>query len=281
MLFHECSNTVYDWLKKQPHVKEESLTDWLLYNVSEKCAHVYYQAFTRHEESENGCDWEWWILTQNYYGKTDYNAYRFLVQAKKLLTENRDNYPLLAYSNKNGIQVEMLKKSAEIKNALPLYMYYSAASADVNEQIRNFPWIDEEMIRWCEGCTNGCYLTLASKIYNLLYSTPRHKLVEYDLLSQALKLSLLDRLFNESNIENVMEQFNIQLVKMDAEENVEERYRQNGVFGIKHYGQGIPSYLKLFVENKGKNVEWLQSEMRIEDIGGLGVLDFRKGSRLD
>ena len=52
MLFHDCSSQLYWWLKKQRHVKEESLTDWLLYQVSEKCPDIYYQAFTKHEEAE-------------------------------------------------------------------------------------------------------------------------------------------------------------------------------------------------------------------------------------
>ena len=69
MLFHDCSSQIYWWLKKQRHVKEESLTDWLLYQVSEKCPDIYYQAFTKHEEAENGCDWEWWILTSDMYSE--------------------------------------------------------------------------------------------------------------------------------------------------------------------------------------------------------------------
>lgn len=37
MMFHECSKYVYDWVSRQNHVKEESLTDWLLYEISKKC----------------------------------------------------------------------------------------------------------------------------------------------------------------------------------------------------------------------------------------------------
>ena len=61
MVFHDASEYCYNWLKKQPFVKEESLTDWILYNVSEHNSNVYYKAFTRNEESKNGVDWEWWI----------------------------------------------------------------------------------------------------------------------------------------------------------------------------------------------------------------------------
>ena len=36
MVFHEVSRECLEWMEKQPSVKEESLTDWLLYEVSKK-----------------------------------------------------------------------------------------------------------------------------------------------------------------------------------------------------------------------------------------------------
>lgn len=47
------------------------------------------------------------------------------MQAKKLFN-NKDNYPILSYGNKNGYQIDSLMDKAEIKNAFPLYMFYSA-----------------------------------------------------------------------------------------------------------------------------------------------------------
>lgn len=273
MVFHGCSRTVYDWLHKQPHVKEESLTDWLLYAISENCSNVYYQAFSRHEESKNGCDWEWWILTSDYRGGSLYNAYRFVVQAKKLQPDNQDNYPSLAYSNKNGIQIELLMNTAKYKNAFPLYLYYSTASGDIKEQMRNFSWIDESVIKLCTSCVNGCYLTFASVVYKLLFHIPRHELVASDLINQALKFSLLDYLFQKDvDVEKVMTKFNNRILR---EESFWSNHQDIGVYGIKHYGRGIPEYLNMFVERKGKDTEWLQSQMRLDDMGGIGVIDLR------
>ncbi len=80
-LFHSLSKEVYNWLSNQPNVKEESITDWLLYSSSKRCPKIIYKAFTRNEESNNGADWECWIIRgNNHYFK----AYRFLVQAKKI-----------------------------------------------------------------------------------------------------------------------------------------------------------------------------------------------------
>ena len=56
MIFHDASRYCYDWLKAQSFVKEESLTDWLLYYISNHNSNVYYKAFTRNEEASNGSD---------------------------------------------------------------------------------------------------------------------------------------------------------------------------------------------------------------------------------
>lgn len=205
MVFHDSSRKIYDWLNKQPNVKEESLTDWLLYYTSEHCSNLYYQEFTRRKEANNGADWEWWILTPKY-GK-EYNAYRFLVQAKKLLADSGDNYPLLSYGNKNGYQIDLLMETAKYKNAFPLYLYYSTAPVDIEKQIDEVRYIDSSVIYWCDNCENGCYLSPALKVYEELYKYPRHKLQDTDIVNKALKLSLLDLLFRE-DIESVLDQFN-------------------------------------------------------------------------
>lgn len=270
MVFHEGTSRIYDWLRKQPNVKEESLTDWLLYYISECCPNIYYQEFTRRKEANNGADWEWWILTSHY--DREYKAYRFLVQAKKLITNDKDNYSLLSYENQNGYQIELLLQSAECKNAFPLYMYYSASSVDINKQKNEFSCLDSSIISWCEDCENGCYLSPAAKVYDELYKLPGHRLKDSDLLNKALKLSLLDMLFSQ-DVESVLSRFNREYVLSDKNNIKGNNYQ--GVIGIQHSGKGIPQYLKMFVERGGKNMDWLQTEMRINDLDGIGVLDFR------
>lgn len=270
VLFHDSSIEVYNWLKKQPNVKEESLTDWLLYYISEQCNNIYYQEFSRSKEARIGADWEWWVLTSRE--DNEYNAYRFLVQAKKLYTENRDNYPLLSYSNKNGYQIDLLIEAAEDRNAYPLYMYYSITEPDVSRQIDEFKWIESSYIMWCKSCDNGCHLSPAQKVYDELYSEPRHRLMDKDVLNKSLKLSLLDLLFKKDP-EQVLSRFN-EWYKLGYDEMFLEKNNQ-GINGIQHYGEGIPDYLRLFIEHKGENVWWLQKEMRINDIEGIAVIDFR------
>lgn len=270
MVFHKSSKKIYDWLNDQPNVKEESLTDWLLYYTSKQCSNLYYQEFTRRKEANNGADWEWWIITSRQ-GK-EYNAYRFLVQAKKLLANSRDNYPLLSYGNKNGYQIDLLIKTAKHKNAFPLYLYYSASAADIEKQIEGFQYIDSSVIYWCNNCENGCYLSPALNVYEELYKYPRHKLQDTDILNKALKLSLLD-LFFQKNVENILDRFNRKYI-IPSREDTTNNFSQ-GVYGIKHSGVGIPNYLKMFIDRKEKDIGWLQMEMEIDDIDGIAVLDFR------
>lgn len=201
MMFHDCSEHIYNWIRDQNHVKEESLTDWLLYEISQQCPLVYYKAFSRHEEAQNGSDWEWWVLTSDSNNLNKFNAYRFVVQAKKLLSNNQDNYRIINYTNHYGTQIDLLLDFAKNRNALPLYMYYSIGTPDILKQIENVTYLSESTIRWCESCTNGCFLTLDSDVYDLVYKTARKKISDCQLLNHSFKLSLLDIGFDCCGIE--------------------------------------------------------------------------------
>ncbi len=61
--FNDCSADIKKWLTKQPEVKEESLTDRFLYNLSEKIPTIKYEQYTKTEEGrKTGADWEWWFI---------------------------------------------------------------------------------------------------------------------------------------------------------------------------------------------------------------------------
>lgn len=163
-------------------------------------------------------------------------------------------------------------ETAKYKNAFPLYLYYSTALVDIEKQIDEFPYIDSSVIYWCNSCENGCYLSPTLKVYRELYKYPRHKLRDTDIVNKALKLSLLDLLFRH-DIESVLDQFNRKHILPNREKMLNAS--NQGVYGIKHFGIGIPDYLKMFVDRRGENLEWLQTEMRLDDIDSIAVLDFR------
>ncbi len=282
MVFHEISAECYRWLEKQPNVKEETLTDWLLYQASLKSNRVFYKAFTRNEEAYNGADWEWWILSDNCCGVF---AYRLLVQAKKL-KHSQDNYNSITYGNRNGMQIDLLLSSAVELQALPLYAYYIDSHPDIKEQCINFSFIKEDIIRWCENCVNGVYLSSAISIRKQIIEQPKRKITEKELINNSLGLSLLDLLFKENSVdENIPSYFFDVLnkhfskfcrngISVDNNYNVEYAYENRG-FRYSHHQ--FPKYLNAMLQSQGQNIDWLENEFHrdLEGVSGVAIIDTR------
>ncbi len=282
MVFHEISAECYRWLEKQPNVKEETLTDWLLYQASLKSNRVFYKAFTRNEEAYNGADWERWILSDNCCGVF---AYRLLVQAKKL-KHSQDNYNSITYGNRNGMQIDLLLSSAVERQALPLYAYYIDSHPDIKEQCINFSFIKEDIIRWCENCVNGVYLSSAISIRKQIIEQPKRKITEKELINNSLGLSLLDLLFKENSVdENIPSYFFDVLnkhfskfcrngISVDNNYNVEYAYENRG-FRYSHHQ--FPKYLNAMLQSQGQNIDWLENEFHrdLEGVSGVAIIDTR------
>lgn len=273
MVFHRISEECHLWLQKQPNVKEESLTDWILYTISERTDKFYYRAFTRNEEATNGADWEWWVLVDNYQG---FCAYRFLVQAKKL-KKDQDNYPLIAYGNRNGLQIDLLIDSAKHRDAMPIYIYYSVAVPEIMQQINNFDFIDKGTVTWCENCINGAYMSMAQSVKKKIFDSPRKKITEVDLLNNSLGLSMCDLLFHSKySPKQVMDSLNQYYANKNIEDNTS--VSPNGVYGIMHFENSIPNYLNTLINQNKALPDWYESEYKyhLGDIAGVAVVDLRK-----
>lgn len=125
--FSNCSFEVQKWLTKQPEVKEETLTDWLLYNLSERLPIVKYKQFSRSEEGKKtGADWEWWFV---FSEKTSFAA---RVQAKKL-KPLQDCYPGIAYTSNNKLQIDRLIEDSEKDKMASLYVFYSQVGSSITK----------------------------------------------------------------------------------------------------------------------------------------------------
>ena len=266
MIFHNTSKYCYNWLNSQPHVKEESLTDWLLFNISCESSRVIYKAFTRNEESYNGSDWEWWILTQDY-------AYRLLIQAKKL-NHCGDNYPLITYSNKNGMQIDLLIQEAKTRNALPLYAFYSCFCPDINEQCSNINYISKSILEWCSDCKNGCYLTSAFSLHQDTFSSPCHKISEQKLIDSSFGLSILDLIWdNGDDSDNLLTSLNTHY-----KENLDKNDLHK-MSGIRHKYTNLPSYVKFLIERGNQeDLSWLELEFKrdVGNLSGVAIIDTRR-----
>lgn len=285
MIFHEISRECYKWLKIQPNVKEESLTDWLLYQAYIKSKRVYYHAFTRNEEANTGADWEWWILTEERYGLS---AYRLLVQAKKL-KKKRDNYSSITYGNRNGMQIDLLLSDAVKRQALPLYAYYIDSHPDIKEQFNNFSFINKDIIKWCENCTNGVYLSPALTVRKRVIEQPKRRITHKELINNSLGLSLFDLLFRETpedktislSLLDFLNKHFLDLYRenMSIDNNGNFRYR-NENRGFKYSREQFPNYLNSLLQSQGQTMDWFESEFHreFEGLSGVAIIDTRKNS---
>lgn len=100
-------------------VGEESLTDFIVLNIKKwGVGKISVDTFTRHAESLNGSDWEWWFTGPS--GKW----LGMRVQAK-VLNLSSEKYEHLHHKNKHGFQVDLLTADAKKNGLIPLYCMYS------------------------------------------------------------------------------------------------------------------------------------------------------------
>ncbi|MBQ8375047.1 MAG: hypothetical protein IJX98_05700 [Clostridia bacterium] len=269
MSFHRISKECFDWLKSQPKVKEESLTDWFLYQLDKRVPNVISKTFTRNEEAKNGSDWEWWFLTNDSYDRR-LRAYRFLVQAKKLKSDTyEDNYPLIAYANRNGLQIDLLTQEALYRRAMPLYIYYTVQQPDIEEQLKNIDYLTEKELRWCSTCVNGCFLSSAFSVKDFVFDSPRRKIESKELVDRAFGLSIFDLVLKDAaNADRLLKQFNQAFLEERRKEDMQ-------LGGITYYGKEIPSYVVRLCESK-ENPDFSQEQYReLAGLSGIAVFDLR------
>lgn len=64
--FNECSAEIKRWLQREPEVKVEILTQWLLRELSKCSKNIHYKHFTFPDrELTTRADWQWWFVISN------------------------------------------------------------------------------------------------------------------------------------------------------------------------------------------------------------------------
>jgi len=279
MVFHEISKKIHEWLCKQPNVKEESLTDWLLFELSQKNKLIKYFAFTRNEESTIGADWDWWILTT-------IGAYRFRVQAKKLRVD-KDNWSSINYSNKHGTQIDILRESAKRDYAFPLYMMYSSSLPNVCKQSNTYRSdIFQNLIKRCKDCPCGSFLSPARNVFNTVFGSKRRVINDETLLNISLKLSSFDYFFESKNsMKNLCE--NLELLHSNCANGLLPNYCDGFKFEYEESGycnnqQTIPDWLNALIREKRQFKESLipkffedEFKHKLPDVQGFVFIDLR------
>jgi hypothetical protein len=249
----ESSSYVRRWLTRQPGVKEESLTDWLLYDVSDRLPFVHYVSFSRHQEArETGADWEWWILLRGNY-------FRIRVQAKKV-SATKDNYPELARTNSYGLQIDKLLDDARIANAIPLYALYSTETG--HSMCSGQPHMYED----------GVFLAGATHLYADFIKGGRKPVSSSELLNRSNPFSCfaccpLTRKLDGGTL-SYFERYYRAEVHPDGEDSDVPR----GTHTL------LPDYVSLLLEHSAEGIpDWWEGEFRssLLDFNGILVYDYR------
>lgn len=250
-LLKESSLYIRNWIDKQSSVKEESLTDWLLFDISNKIWRISYKAFSRNEEAKiTGADWEWWFLFKK-------NSYKFRVQAKKIKT-NGDNYSSIAYSNKHGLQIDKLISDSIDNNSIPLYSFYTN-KIDRVKCGNNI--IDE-----------GVYITGANGLNEKFIKVGRQIIQYNDILEGSIPLScmLCCPMARRSDSGRDFTEFISNYFSSELKNNDSNQF-------IGQYKE-IPVYVRSLIKisNESKSDSWEKEfENYIKNVNGIMIFDNR------
>lgn len=166
----KASKHVHDWISRRTNLQEESITDWLLDNISTQTNQIAYYPFNKHEEAKvSGADWDWWVL----FG---HSCFKLRIQAKRA-KDNRDHYRDIARSNRYGLQIELLMNSSTRLNFYPMYAFFGHSCGN------------ERCIR--EGDVSGIFITSALDVYKAVIAVPRRNVPKDTLLSLCIPFHCL------------------------------------------------------------------------------------------
>jgi len=263
--FKKASEYVHTWLTGQPAVGEESITDWILFELSKSLPELKYTKFTRHEEARTtGADWEWWIVD-------DECAIKMRIQAKKIIS-GEDNYARLAYTNNYGLQIEKLIRDAEKENFIPLYALYSAANTT------------PEVI--CGGQHNsadqqGIFISSAQLLFDEYIKNGKSKVKESDILSHSNPLHCMACCsmysLHDGNPSALSFYAYIKNYYGRSLQNDNQRLNNQRLGWYEH--KNIPLYVKNLLKPENSEIpDWWEEQSRheLDGFNSLAILDLRQ-----
>ena len=279
----------------QAHVKEESITDRILYELNRNNPHVICHEFKRNEESLNGADWEWWLLfddplkTHDFYKNTqslsNTVAYRFRIQAKKLLADNKDKNYVFRYANKNDFQIKMLIERAKEVRAIPLYAFYSNAFRKSKEVSINLDGKEFLIDNVCSDCINGIYLLSATWAYDNHFKAIDHKSTSQDIVNESFPASILDFIVASVHPYCLHDNHKFSYHKKIDLNQIQKALSETS-YMYKH-GE-FPKYLSTLISQldyrneSEESISFYQGKAEYvepEDVCGVGLIDCRRGIR--
>lgn len=253
-VFAESAAYVENWINKQPEVGEESITDWLLFNISEKLPNIKYKQFTRYVEGRiTGADWEWWFVFSNS------KSFATRVQAKKIRL-NEDNFSGLAHTTQGTLQVDKLIEDARKKGMAAFYAFYTNSEAPT-------------LCKWKKNGF-GVYWTEANRIRTEFIQNGRKRVTDSDVLalSNPIECLFCCPLTNEKN--NGLEGFKHYLETYFPTYNEQDANSKNRFDNLGF--QDTPNHILTLLESE-EIPDWFESEFRsrIQGIKSVVIIDLR------
>jgi hypothetical protein len=242
----KISQKIQKWIRKQENVKEESITDWLLYQMGERISNITSLTFSHHEEARvTGADWEWWFIYPH-------RNYKFRVQAKRIIP-TRSIYQALNY--KKGEQIELLIKDALKNNSIPLYALYtnSVSKSRCPKDIKN----------------EGVYLAGALELKENIIDTEKKRVTFNELFERSIPLScILCCELIPKNIESFLKKYFL------ANARTEIIYKKDSHLG-EH--KTLPMYIKAIINSTDEiSAEYIQQQYsnEVNGISAITIIDF-------
>lgn len=253
------SKKTHKWISTQSNVGEESLTDWILYEISQRISKTGYIKFNRHQEArKTGADWEWWFIGNK-------KSLRLRVQAKKI-EGTKDVYPSLAYTNKYGLQIEKLiddSKSAKV-NAIPIYALYTAPSGIPEVKCTGKP---------DSGKGEGVFISDANYLFNKYIKPGRSKITPESIIEDSNPLSCLLCCPISNGGDPVFRLKEFISYYFTEEEGARGSNDNVGLH------DNYPNYVHHIVENMdGEIPEWWEQEFsrELDEFDAVMVFDYRE-----
>ncbi len=252
--------SVRRWIEKQPTVKEKSITDWLLYTISEKIPRVTCKSFTRTDEARTtGADWEWWLVYPPY-------SFKMPVQGKKKFPK-KDNYSGIAHTNQYGLQIDKLLTDAMQKNYAPFYAFYTAETDKV----------------LCSNNVNdeGVYIAGGTNVYNTFITSGKRQVHTSDILAMSIALSclfgcpvMIDH--GDEGPIAFFHRYYADEIRRNPNVSVDQPFSEENILG---FHSKIPNYIATLLERKQNVPDWWESEFSY-DLQGTNAIFVYDGRNL-
>lgn len=118
---------VKSFMENVPDVKEESITDYLVWRwreLDKRFKYINITLFTRQQEATTGADFELelWLVGRKFH-------LPLILQAKKFIKEHDSYVAKLNYPKGTQAQLQKLLAYAKVKKKLPFYAFYSIPDA--------------------------------------------------------------------------------------------------------------------------------------------------------